>query len=921
MKTNTTEITNVGKIKIVFIALLFIFSYFVTPNNTFASETFGAFAPKVVYVDNTTTAASGCASNQASIEFWLVEKNSETTITNSIANWSINVRRNSSDPVKIDGRNISGNKKSSVICFDPLENGFQIIVDASTDYQKLITPSIFPNTANLSALTDMIGNHFKGFIQLDKKSSTPALGEALTPDTNNYDTDPTFSVKTNYLPNNYGVSDLNLTRIYVINQANNNLYTNSINTIGGVGTRLLPGPSSLPEGRYYWTFHQEFNGKNTTQKLTPPATEWTFSNIPTSGTPDPLSFTIDKSDPTSNLSGFAITKVSTSTNSATLSFTNSLTDTYSGLSYSTLYVENISTASPVTEYIITRNFPANTNASSTVFSLSGLLKGNTYRFYTKTADNVGHIFTSSYSTYTIPLYFSVPVVKLYHATTSSIRLGVGAIYNSAFYAHATITDAHSNILPVIDKAVCWSTSTASLATTSIFGTASCKKYNLSYDPQNRYYNYFVGIGLNSSTTYYFRMLAQNTEGWGYSELGSTTTKPNPFGDASSTPSVPVVQYWAPSLITPTTLDSAVFISSAGNLPIDQYGLCYSIDSAEISAMDPSQLSTPAYWSLWSSRCKLFGPLPTTTSLSYISRSNNPYTFTGLTSNTAHYFKVFAINSFAVGTAIGVSTTTKLDYGFRNFNSVTYGISPRVVLKNADFDPVNEIYKKIEVQIAAFDNSYDCCSYPGNRIVDYKVDLDIGNNLSVNDTILGSISLDKSSTTPTFKSVYFYDVPLGEIKVTANINEPISATYPQDTLYPYKQNSAVITLNNPNLLIDEISGVDVSTSTDIVLDPKLNLKIDKPVVRIGQSTTLNWSMENTTIPFDCKIYGPSSFGVGGVYSFSHSFITGTTTDAGSVTTGELNNTQIFKFECVYTLDNSQLFSTTTRATVIGLPREI
>ncbi len=915
---------SINKLLIVIVSLLFASFYYMSAPVE-ASEAYGAFAAKVSYLNSTTTLGIGCNINQASIEFWLVENNSENPINNSISNWSINLRDSVSNPVKIGGRTMTlGQKKSPAICFDPLKNGFQVIVDSSTNYQPIITPTIFPNTADTGALSDMIGNHFRGYVQLDAKSSVLPMVEAVSPDQDAYDTDPNFRIKTNYLPNPYGVTGLSLSKIYVINQASSNVYTNSINTIGGTGTRLLPGPSSLPEGHYFWTFHQEFNGNNTTQKLTPPATEWNFSNIPASGTPDPLSFTIDKSDPTSLINSFAIIGISTSTNTVTLSFTNSVNDTYSGLAYSTIYVENISTGFPVTEYIATRTFPNNTTASSTVFSLSGLIKGNTYRFYTETGDNIGNILTSNYTNNTIPITFSAPVVDFYSASSSKIYTGVGVIYNSAFYAHATTTDSHNNILPITKRGVCWGISPANLATSTIFTTSSCKyTSNLTFDSQNRYFTYFVGSGLMSSTTYYFRMLAQNIEGWGFSPLGATTTKPNPYGDASSTPSLPTVKFEPPASTTPTTLNPSVRIETAGNLVINEYGLCYSVDSTEISAMDPSQLSNPVYLALWSSRCHLAGPLATTTPLPHISKNSKPYTFAGLAPNTPHYFKVFAINSLGAGTATGTATTLNLNYDFRNFNSVTYGISPRVVINDSDFNSIDEVYEKIEVQIAAYDKSYDCCTYPGQRVVDYQVDLDIANNLSVDDTETGTISLDKSSTTPNFISIYFYDVPLGEIKVTSNINEPISPLYPQDiSVSTDKQRSVIITLNNPNLLIDDVSGSDTSSSTEIILDPNLSISVDKPLLRVGQDTNINWNMDNTTSSLECKIYGPSTFGSGGVYSFTHNYIvSGVPTSTGSVGSGVLNNTQIFKFECMSVLDNTQVFSTTTRVTVIGLPREI
>ncbi|KXK00174.1 MAG: hypothetical protein UZ19_OD1000089 [Parcubacteria bacterium OLB19] len=49
------------------------------PINANASEAFGAFAPKVSYINSSTTISSGCDSNESSIEFWLVEKKFRNT--------------------------------------------------------------------------------------------------------------------------------------------------------------------------------------------------------------------------------------------------------------------------------------------------------------------------------------------------------------------------------------------------------------------------------------------------------------------------------------------------------------------------------------------------------------------------------------------------------------------------------------------------------------------------------------------------------------------------------------------------------------------------------------------------------------------------------------------------------------------------
>jgi hypothetical protein len=907
----------------VFSILIFGFFFFTFTKIADASTSYGYFEPKISYVNSTTTVNAGCAQDQSSVEFWLVEKDTEDLITGSVDSWSVNLRSSASNTVKIGGQVMTtGQKKTQPICFDPLINGFQIIVDSSTDYKTIITPSIFPGSTDLATLQSMQGNHFKGYVQLDKISATIPLVEAVTPNQNSYTTVPNFSVKTNYLPNIYGVNALNLIKLYVVNQVDNSLYVKSITTSGGTGTRSVSGPSSLPEGFYYWTFHQEFNGQSTTQKLISPTREWTFSNIPTSGIPDALPFVIDKTNPISTLSVPKIISTDSTIKTVKVTLTNNTSDAYSGLSYTTLYIDNITTGAPITEYISTQNFSSNTSASSSVYVIDGLRYGNTYRFYTKTADNVGHIYTTPFTSFSVPQSFSVPIVKLYSATSSGIFSGVGDVYNSAISTYASTTDSHSNPLIITDRAMCWATSTTDLSsTTDIFTKTYCKKSDVNLANSN-YFNYWTG-SMPASTTVYFRMMAQNSVGWGFSNINSTTTKPNPFGDASSTPALPVVSYISPASTTPTSLDPSLKISSAGNLSIDQYGICYSTDPNDINMLDPAQLNNQAYLASWISHCKLYGPLSNTTALPFTVKNTNPYTFVNLSPNTDYYFKVFVINSFGVGYAYGAGKTSELYYDFRNFNSSTYGVSPRFVISTDDFDLVKEVYKKIKVEFAAFDNSYDCCSYSGTRNVDYKIDLDIGNNFSVDDTRTGTISLAKSSTTPSFSSVEFYNIPLGDIKVISYINEPVSPLYPQQQNSPYKQNSASVTLNNPNMVIDEVAGSDNSSSTELVLDPQLSITVLHPTIRVGQSTTLNWSMLNSPSPFTCNILGPSTFATGGLYSFTHTPIPGpaTTVATGSLDTGILKNSQLFKFECVSTLDSSINFSTTTRVNTVGIAEEI
>ena len=871
---------------IVFLLAIFFFSF---TSSSEAAGSFGWFAPKVEYVkDNVASVCPG----EASIEFSLVEKNTQSLITNSVSIWTVTRRKNDVPLTILESKSFTTEKTSSVICFDPVTDGFQIKVLNSENYWGFNGPTILP-TGIAADLNSMIGKHFKGYLQLESKSNTVPFVNSISPNTGFYSVTPTFQVETNSLTTLYGTSQVKSTKIFAVNQAApNTFYRATAPTTGGAVPRTIIAPTLIPaaeEGIFFWSFIQDLNGVSVTKKLTSPARVWTFSSIPTSGSPDVMSFTIDKSDPTSSVAPFI-----SSVSPLTLSVQNDVTDTYSGLASTTIIIESgtglfIASAQKL--------FASGVNSSKNIFDFTGsdIAKGKTYNIYAVTVDNLGNTITSNVVTYTIPATLNLPTVTNLDYETTAIP-----------FQYKLKADVAINGSNVTDWGTCWTTT--NLPSPDSFFTSpdvNCK--NNTAPDKNLDFSFFdLHNSLPNGTTIYYIAYAKNIAGRGVSSI-KTIVIP------ISAQILPVVQYVSPTIIQSNTLNPGVTILSTGNVPkIEGHGICYFTNELTRNSFDGSLFPSP---NTSTTGCYTWNILPPYSPYAYRN------TFTNLLPSTKYFFKVFASTTVGYGFDVGSSTTKSKEFYFKHW----VNNSPKFIIDSTKFNEITNQYDEIGVRVAIIDASSELEPLGARRDVSFTAKLDVGSDSTIDFTNTDTVEahFPSEAYNNTFsKIVKFFNVPLGPVSVIVKVNDPENPAWPQ-TDPDGREVTIGTTLKNPIFSLDDISGDETSIGADLIVDPLLTITASPLLIRSGQTTTIKYGMENVNGLLKCSIYGPSNFDTDGVYEFEHNFIDGLLTRIeDDVITEPMFNTQVFKFECIDKAPDPDVpYATTTRVTVVGNSMEI
>ncbi len=918
------------------ILIFSIFLFFCSFSITSASGTSGWFAPKVDYIDSNISLA--CSATEASIEIWLVEEGSKQLLLNPISTWEVITKDKNSPYPKTGGEKLNGDKRSSHICFDPVNDGIQVIVNPSANYRNFISPTIMPIDLEVGddSLTTMYGNRFKGYVELRASSNPTDSVESVYPNNHIITSVPTFEVKTNSLSSLYGSSQVNSTRIYIMNMYTANLYESLVPTTGGAITRFASTSLDLPEGYYYWTFHQELNGVSSVNKLTPPARTWNFSKIPASGSPSSLVFTLDKTPPQTTLSNLVVTAIASTTKAATVSITNTVSDSRAGIAVTSVYAKDLTNNSLVMTQKIYSTRPS---SDSQIFYFSNLIPGRSYEFYAITNDAAGLVTTSNTVTFSVPTDYNFPVVSLYNdinytngVFASTTKAGSTVTYKSALLRGVIPTAL--NPLQITKYKGCYSTTSANLdlgvlsdpdvANNSKYICYDASTYGTYSDPHFQNNIYFT---VPFTTTIYFKVFAKNMVGWGYSSTSSfiTPTYVSPFTGNYGKPSVATT---TARNIKHNEFEAVLQITDSGGQIIDRHGICFGLDEATLNAINLQNAATidansnckQWYWNY--SSTPITGTLNASSTISaWPSHFFKNSATTTVSPSTTYKFRNFAVNSLGIAsTTDGQVTTLDFNYDFRN--SVSSFISPEIDTVGSTYNKTTKTFDKINVTIAAEDYSTTLLT-SGLRSINYTIDLEVDGVPT--DSIPGTIDAQNpaSSTNPIKETVQFTNLPVGvPIHVTAKMNVP-------DPIYPNilpesadRERSADIILrydpDDVNLLT---TGSDTSSSSALILDPKPKITFTPSLIRAGQSTELKYSIENVNGTIDCSIYGPSAFGTNGLYSFTHNFIPGPPPPAvyeNIIDTGVLKNSQIFKFECD---DGLNTYSTSTRVNVIGVPREI
>lgn len=891
-----------------FIAFLLFSFFFCLPGYSAEADSgaYGWFSPKVMYVSDT-PASAGCSADQASLEIWLVELGTQTQISGTAGDWNIKVRESKVNMNNIlEQENFTGGTKTSaakIVCFEPSKNGIQVNVKNSTNYQPFTGPTLFPGTTDLDT---MKGKHFRGFVELEPKSdSTPSI-EAVSPDGQMFTGNPTFTLKTNSISSSYGANQVDTTRIFVINQTNTNdttVFTDNTNRSIGTHSISTSGGTALNEGVYYWTFHQELNGITTTKKV---SLLWTFSQIPSSGAPMPLSFTIDKTPPTSAIDSVSVSSVSP----VTLYVSNPVGDKYAGLDTTTIHVKN--TAGNII-HSATRNYSSTNIINIDTYEQeiidTDIVLGGTYRVYAVTTDNLGHSTTTPETTITIGGSYAKPII-------SNLDLDISAI---PYKINATV---NTNGSTVTNWGSCWSTN--NLTATTFFTDSSAKCSHNTTPKSSSFFQ--INDSYNTmpvGTQIYFMAYAKN--------LGGTTTalmSETIVANASNT--IPTVEYVAPTELRSNSLNPGVKITSTGSsTSLLKHGICWFTTSGLRSSFDFTN-STSLNAKVADKTCRVWNN--TTDPADWAYRN----TFSLPSPNTKYYFKTFAQNNSGLwGYAEGEASTLALQYTFSHLNPSFF--SPRIEwsTSTANFNENTETFNEVKVRIAAVDESSEYISTSTRRSVTYTAYLEYDwdgvtehdeNWSGYDDTVIGTVVTHFSGESvqqSLVERAIFNDVPLGSIYVFvkfSNVQPSISGPITYNSEYDED------VLTNPNIPLDSIVGDENSSSSVLILDPKLKLWATPTLVRAGQSSTLNWSMDNVGADLNCEINGPrntnsfpaSGAGAGsGTYSFAVNHLTNSNL-TGNISSGNLNSTQMFELKCI---NGTEEFATTTRVNTLGTVQEI
>ncbi len=916
----------------VFLSLGLALIVLLFPNGALATDSFGWFASKVEYVDSNLPA--GCdPATRAAIEIWLVEKGTKNQLANSIGTWNVNIR-NSINNDNVAFQSIqTGSKTSNRICFDPTVNGIQVVVDSSTNYKPITTPSIFPNSVD-GTLSSLYGNTFRGYVEVDTISSSAPSASSISPAGGVFGDTPSFIIHTNPPASSFNASAVATTKIYVSNYTTNQNYSylNDAPASFNANNSFI-GPDGLTEGTHYWTFHQDLNGYSEAYKYSAPAKMWTFSRTPASGVPHPMSFLVDKTPPTVTLSDFKVTQVSSDGLSATVAFTRTLFDANAGLDQAQLFI--VKGGVTTTFAPITFSGPVQNSRTDTV-TLNGIERDVDYQFYYVTRDRVGNFATSTPVTYIASSALEKPAV----AFPSSVSSGYDMLTHSSFRGHGIVTNADVNPVPTTAVSVCWSIDPADLeevegapylapgatsASTKNSPGKTCQITGGGYNPGSSHW-WLYPTDLPSNATIYFRSSAVNTIGWGHSPIGSFSTAISPYEDTLGTTTIPTVLYQNPQEISEMTrLNPGIRITSAGNQPISQYGICYDTDSSSIADFNPSYLEDAAYLSAWNSRCKLFGPLATSTPLPYSVKN----TFTGLVPNTTYHFKAFAINDTGVGSSIGYYATKPYVFDFRNQTlrldwyeqEDSY---PRFSTSSLIYREATHTYDNLGVLLSFYDWSSESLPNNAHRTIDYELRLHTDNIPIPAYRTWGTATAVRrnGSNQPQIQTVYLNNIPIGvPITVYSEVNrrEDGTETYPNvSPTHEARTRSATITLESPNSINSPFGGSDESSGSDLNINPEFEFQAIPQITRAGRTTKINWSMLNLDI--GCVINGPQGWSID---SFNPS-IDGdidpvTNRSGGTVITPTLHNTQLFELSCTNIYGTT--YSTTTRVSIIGNVQEL
>lgn len=784
---------------------------------------YGLFSPKVEFVDN--NLPTNCGPNDASIEIQIVREGTKTPV-NNLGKWTVRVRNNDSGLTIRSYQEVSANTNTSPrICFDPVVNGLEVEAQGNSQYYSFVGPTILAGDSGNGFLETMRGNHFRGYLQLGSKGSTP-FAESFNLTQNFFQNTPTgFVIKTNRLDTMLGnATQVNTTHIYAKLESTNQLFSSKTEKVmlPGQAESFSFGGQTLPEGTYYWVATQDMNGYSRTDNSL--STYWDFSNIPFTSMTDKKSFFIDNTAPTPNIEWFnPMSPWQESNGKVRFTYRVRQKDTgvISGIAYTKIWVED-----SLGNVVFTKNNPSVPNANGdykyNIGSAPGyidenniyLTKGDEYIIYAYSIDQVGNTSLTVSKTFSLAADLLPPILDFaepYFKEDPNI-FGKYRLNGLLLSTGSSNIDGHGSY----KHNLCWGTDEEAVRNDPCGGPTS--NSNLG--------RYIINAGLNPNDyrvgfndpmpippggypffmetfeparyqgqRLCFKMAIrnlQNIKGYTSVQCINIPTQEEKINAGEVT--VPTVSFLPPinqSYNEPFYSDSAflgVEIQNFGGFThVESRGVCYSltssglpseadiatlIDGDGLNAGIKSTLNNNRYLTVNSPsvNCIVWGRYPGgighTANIPFRSRGM----IDGLSAGTNYYFRAFAKNEYGIGINDGNYTTLPIDYRFVHLAN-TPEFPPTGALaynKNSFFNPDTNEYSEIRIKLGAQDRSTFFPADGSRRVIPYKAELFLDGNYSGTPIVkTGTIITHRYKPTVYY---YFYDNPINTSEI---INDAVS----------------------------------------------------------------------------------------------------------------------------------------------------
>jgi hypothetical protein len=857
-------------------------SFATTANASQPGESFGWLASKVDYIRD----ASGCQTDEASIEYQLSYDNSKTRLPSFFGTWHVYIRDAAGEIELV--RNYISTTTSSAVCFNPVTQSVQVVVNDSSQYHEFIGPSISAD----SGLSSMAGYHFRGYVHLDiKANNNNAYITGLSPNNLAIKANPVFFVETNREATAYNSPELEDIKVYAVNLDNNTYNTVVADANGSEGIREIDSMGSLSaDGNYFWVYHQRYNATTFTEKPNT-AYNWTFNSLPSSGAIKPLAFIYDTTRPETNAVESVKATTAPDNDNVSVLVRVGIKDKTSGLSTSTVLVTNTSgvvVAAVITPLAKQRDYLA-LNINLIVPDAQSLT------FVNVVEDAAGNISTSTPVTQLIPATESLTFPTVINVTP----LPPDNIQSTQLYLSSQVTNSGGSLVSA--RGSCWELNETSF--TSATNTPRCRiSYSSTAGFDNDVYT-DTHTSLPASTTIYYRAFATNGSGTAFSPIVSVKTR-SFAGEFYSDAVVPVLSL---AYQASTSADSSRLggkIDGSGGSRIFHRGVCWGL----IATMLPTEAVDSPNCFVWN------GSLPTNTSLPHWFDR----VFYNLPFNTTIHYRAYASN------AIGTSTRTasfSTDPARLDIAALDYTIT------NTAYNTASESYS-ITLPVIALDRSnyvigYSATSnYPIKRTVPFTVFAEkLDGSLIASQSGFVTVPRDiflSGEPVASIPSVTLTNIPFGfiQLRVVVNDGEPTyNESFGSTTAFTNNSPPAkIINLNDPKLEEDIITTSGGGFGPTLQ-NPNYEISFGSDVIRAGSQTLLYWDTK-VNYSMSCEIKGPTTFGTNGVYTFDPS-IDGVT---GSVSTGVLSSAQVFRITCHEPITNTTYF-TETRVDVIGALKEV